>query len=71
MIQALEYGRGARQEVVDALLTAQASITQSSDKLSTAVVELAKRADEPLELPGMPHIPEAITANANQVAGTR
>lgn len=71
MIQALEYGRGARQEVVDALLTAQASITQSSDKLSTAVVELAKRADEPLELPGMPHIPEAITANANQVAETR
>lgn len=69
MIKALEYGRGARQEVVDALLTAQASISQSSQKLSTAVVELARRADDPLELPAMPVIPAAITAQASQVAG--
>lgn len=67
MIQALEYGRGARQEVVDALLTAQASISQSSSKLSNAVVELTKRADDPLELPAIPDIPAAITAQAGQV----
>lgn len=67
MIQALEYGRGARQEVVDALLTAQTSISQSSSKLSNAVVELTKRADDPLELPAIPDIPAAITAQAGQV----
>ena len=67
MIKALEYGRGARQEVVDALLTAQASISQSSSKLSNAVVELTKRADDPLELPAIPDIPAAITAQAGQV----
>jgi len=67
MIQALEYGRGARQEVVDALLTAQASISQSSNKLSNAVVELTKRADDPLELPAIPDIPAAITAQAGQI----
>ena len=67
MIQALDYGRGARQEVVDALLTAQTSISQSSSKLSNAVVELTKRADDPLELPAIPDIPAAITAQAGQV----
>lgn len=67
MIQALEYGRGARQEVVNALLTAQHSITQSSDKLSQAVVELTRRADHPVELPAPPRLPEAISVHAPAV----
>ncbi len=63
MIEAVEYGHQARQEVVDALLTAQASIAQSSERLSGTVVELMKAADKPeLELPAVPALPEAVAA---------
>lgn len=69
MIEALEYGHQARQEVVNALLTAQSSIAQSSERLSGTVVELMRAADKPeLELPAVPALPEAVAAQVGEVA---
>jgi len=64
MIEALKYGTQARQEVVNALIAAQHSITQSSDRLATTVVQLVGRAEEPLEMPAMPSLPAAVLTQA-------
>lgn len=67
MISAITYGRKAREEVVGALLAAQASISASTDKLSNTVAELVGKAEQPLELPAVPDLPAEVVALAPQM----
>lgn len=68
MIEAVKYGQQARSEVVSALLTAQSAMSQTSDRLSQTVVELVTKADQQPELPPVPTLPNAVLANAEQMA---
>lgn len=66
--EALRFGEQARGEVVAAIVTAQASIAQTSQRLNQTVVELVGRSEKPLELLAPPALPEAVTALAGQLA---
>lgn len=68
MIEAVKYGHQAREEVVAAIITAQHSISQSSDKLAGTVVELVTKAEQPLDLPAMPELPDAVAAQSTRFA---
>ncbi len=68
MIEAVKYGHQAREEVVAAIITAQQSISQSSDKLAGTVVELVTKAERPLDLPAMPELPESVSAQSARFA---
>jgi uncharacterized protein YaaN involved in tellurite resistance len=57
---AVRYGQERRAEVVTAIVTAQESMSASSQKLNKAVVELVTQARKPLELPAAPAIPAAV-----------
>jgi uncharacterized protein YaaN involved in tellurite resistance len=64
---AVKYGDAARAEVVTAIVTAQESMSASSQQLSKNVVDLVTRARKPLELPAAPEIPASVLAQAPAV----
>lgn len=64
---AVKYGDAARAEVVTAIVTAQESMSASSQQLSKNVVDLVTRARKPLELPPAPEIPASVLARAPSV----
>ncbi|WOQ17956.1 toxic anion resistance protein [Raineyella sp. W15-4] len=68
MIDAVKYGHQARQDVVNALIAAQHSISQSSDKLAGTVAELVTKAEEPLALPAIPQLPDAVLEQSSRLA---
>lgn len=66
MIEAVRFGQQARQEVTQALLTAQASISRGSQDLAKTVIALAGSAEQQLELPAMPELPNSIVDNVQR-----
>jgi uncharacterized protein YaaN involved in tellurite resistance len=66
--EAVRYGQQARAEVVTAIVTAQESLSDSSQRLSKTVVELVTKAKKPLELPPAPQIPASVLAASGQIA---
>lgn len=64
MIEAVNYGQHARQEVVDALLAAQTSISKGATELASTVLRLADTTDKHVDLLVMAGLPETITMNA-------
>lgn len=64
---AVKYGDAARAEVVTAIVTAQESMSASSQQLSKNVVDLVTRARKPLELPPAPEIPASVLESAPAV----
>lgn len=66
MIEAVQYGQQARQEVTQALLTAQASLSKGSQNLTDTIVQLVGASSKPLELPAVPDLPAVVTQNATQ-----
>lgn len=67
IIDAVTYGQQARQQVVQALVTAQNSISASSERLSGTVIELVTKAELPVELPASAPLPAAVTAEAGHL----
>jgi uncharacterized protein YaaN involved in tellurite resistance len=65
---AVRFGEAARSEVVTAIVTAQESMSASTQKLSQSVVDLVTKARKPLELPPAPEIPASVLAQAPAVA---
>ena len=65
--EAVRYGQQARAEVVTAIVTAQESMSASSQRLNNTVVELVTRARKPLELPPAPALPAAIMDHASEL----
>jgi uncharacterized protein YaaN involved in tellurite resistance len=65
--EAVRFGQRARAEVVTAIVTAQESMSASSQKLNKAVVELVAKAQKPLELPAAPELPASVLEQANVV----
>ncbi|MFF5171514.1 toxic anion resistance protein [Micromonospora sp. NPDC000089] len=65
---AVRYGQQARAEVVGAIVTANRSMSESSERLSRTVVELVTRAKAPLALPAGPQLPASILDQAPAVA---
>lgn len=65
---AVKFGDAARAEVVTAIVTAQESMSASSQQLSKNVVDLVTRARKPLELPPAPEIPASVLAQAQAPA---
>ena len=68
---AVRYGQQRRAEVVTAIVTAQESMSASSQRLNKAVVELVAKAQRPLELPAPPPMPAAVAEHAQTVAPVR
>lgn len=68
---AVRYGEQRRAEVVSAIVTAQESMSQSSQRLSRTVVELVAKAQQPLELPAGPAIPASVLEHAPQLMPTQ
>ena len=66
--EAVKYGQQRRAEVVTAIVTAQESMSLSSQRLNRTVVELVAQAQRPLELPAAPAIPAAVAEQARGVA---
>lgn len=66
MIEAAEYGMHARQEVTDALLTAQSSISKTSKNLSESLVKLATASKKEITLPQVPALPGVVAEQAGQ-----
>ena len=64
---AVRFGEAARSEVVTAIVTAQESMSASTQKLSQCVVDLVSRARKPLELPAAPEIPASVLSQAPAV----
>ncbi|MFY1636023.1 toxic anion resistance protein [Solwaraspora sp. WMMB335] len=58
--EAVKYGQQKRAEVVTAIVTANESMSQTSQRLSKTVVELISRAKAPLALPAGPQLPASI-----------
>lgn len=65
---AVKYGQQRRAEVVTAIVTAQESMSESSQRLNKTVVELVAKAQKPLELPAAPEIPATVLEQARGVA---
>jgi uncharacterized protein YaaN involved in tellurite resistance len=65
---AVRYGQQRRIEVVSAIVAAQHSMSDSSQKLNQAVTDLVARAQRPLEQPPAPALPEAVVAQARGIA---
>ncbi len=68
IIDAVKFGHQARQDVVNAIITAQHSMTDSSEKMTSTVVQLVTQAEEPLALPGMPELPDVVLQQAPKLA---
>ncbi|SCG39450.1 toxic anion resistance protein [Micromonospora inositola] len=64
---AVRYGQQKRAEVVGAIITANRSMSESSERLSRTVVELVTRAQEPVALPAGPQLPAAVLEQAPAV----
>ena len=67
---AVRYGQ-RRAEVITAIVTAQESMSASSDRLNKAVIELVAKAQKPLELPAAPALPSAVTDLAPQLTAAK
>jgi uncharacterized protein YaaN involved in tellurite resistance len=65
---AVTYGQQRRAEVVTAIVTAQESMSASSQRLNKTVVELFAKAQKPLELPAVPTLPPVVAEQARQFA---
>jgi uncharacterized protein YaaN involved in tellurite resistance len=65
---AVRYGQQARADVVTAIVTAQESMSASSQQLSRSVVELVTKARKPLELPPAPELPASVVEGAATLA---
>ncbi|MCP2322784.1 uncharacterized protein YaaN involved in tellurite resistance [Hamadaea flava] len=65
--EAVRFGQQARAEVVTAIVTAQESMSASSQQLSRSVVELVTKARKPLELPAAPEIPASVIESSATV----
>jgi len=65
---AVRFGQQARAEVVTAIVTAQESMSASSQQLSRSVVELVTKARKPLELPAAPEIPASVLESSATLA---
>ncbi|WP_432971219.1 toxic anion resistance protein [Dactylosporangium sp. CA-233914] len=61
---AVKFGQQKRAEVVTAIVTANESMSQTSQRLSKTVVELVSRAKEPLALPAGPQLPASVLEQA-------
>jgi hypothetical protein len=57
----------ARTEVVTAIVTAQESMSASSQQLSRSVVDLVTRTQQPLALPAAPVLPACVLEYAGQL----
>ncbi|MFI2664380.1 toxic anion resistance protein [Micromonospora carbonacea] len=68
---AVRHGQQARAEVVGAIVTANRSMSESSQRLSRTVVELVTRAKTPLALPPGPQLPAAVLDQAAVVPQPR
>ena len=64
---AVRYGQQARAVVVTAIVTAQESMSASSQHLSRTVVELVAKTRTPLALPEAPALSQSVTAQARQL----
>ncbi|MFG3420931.1 hypothetical protein [Micromonospora sp. NPDC048063] len=65
--EAVRYGQQKRAEVVTAIVTANQSMSESSQRLSRTVVDLVIRAKEPVALPAGPQLPAALLEQAPAV----
>ena len=65
--EAVRYGQQKRAEVVTAIVTANQSMSESSQRLSRTVVDLVTRAKEPVALPAGPQLPAAVLEQAPAV----
>ncbi|WP_034591944.1 toxic anion resistance protein [Hamadaea tsunoensis] len=61
---AVRFGQQARNEVVTAIVTAQESMSASSQQLSRNVVDLVTKARQPLALPPAPQLPASVLEQA-------
>ncbi|MBB5867938.1 uncharacterized protein YaaN involved in tellurite resistance [Allocatelliglobosispora scoriae] len=68
---AVRYGEQRRAEVVNAIVTAQESMSQSSQRLSRTVVELVSKAQQRMELPAAPALPASVLEQAPQMVPVR
>jgi uncharacterized protein YaaN involved in tellurite resistance len=66
--EAVKYGERRRAEVVTAIVTARDSMSESTQRLNATVLELVAKAQEPVQLPAAPALPEAIAVQARGVA---
>ncbi|GAA3296289.1 toxic anion resistance protein [Dactylosporangium vinaceum] len=66
--EAVKYGQQKRAEVVTAIVTANESMSQTSQRLSRTVIELVTRAKEPVALPAGPQIPASVLEQAPALA---
>jgi uncharacterized protein YaaN involved in tellurite resistance len=66
--EAVRYGQQRRAEVVTAIVTAQESMSESSQRLNKTVVALVANAQKPLELPAAPALPAALVEQAREFA---
>jgi uncharacterized protein YaaN involved in tellurite resistance len=65
--EAVRYGQQRRAEVVGAIVTANQSMSESSQRLSRTVVDLVTRAQQPVALPAGPPLPAAVLEQAPAV----
>ena len=68
---AVRYGQQARADVIGAIVSANRSMSESSERLSRTVVELVTRAKAPLALPAGPQLPAAVLEQAPAVPQQR
>jgi uncharacterized protein YaaN involved in tellurite resistance len=69
--EAVQYGQQRRAEVVTAIVTAQESMSASSQKLSRTVVDLVAKAQQPLALPAAPALPASITERVAELVPSK
>ena len=69
--EAVRFGQQARAEVVTAIVTAQESMSATSQRLSNTVVELVTKARDPIALPAGPQLPAAIMDHASELMPTK
>jgi uncharacterized protein YaaN involved in tellurite resistance len=65
--EAVKFGQQARAEVVTAIVTAQESMSATSQRLSKTVFELVAKAREPLALPPGPELPASVLDHAGDL----
>ena len=66
--EAVKYGEQRRAEVVTAIVAARDSMSESSQRLNATVLELVAKAQQPLQLPAAPALPESVAVHARGVA---
>jgi uncharacterized protein YaaN involved in tellurite resistance len=69
--EAVRYGQQKRAEVVNAIVLANESMSDSAQRLSATVVDLVTRAKEPLALPAGPQLPASVLEQAPAVVPTQ